>query len=92
MPGPGCAKVGLCLGKFTLEKFTGEKRGKETREEVVGDEHSQAFTETITAVTGKIKWRHIRTTGFENIVGAERVGLGLCGGFDMGVGQGSGGN
>lgn len=41
--GPGYAMVALCLGKITLGEFTGEKQGKEAREEVVGDEHSQAF-------------------------------------------------
>lgn len=89
---PGYAMVALCLGKITLGEFTGEKQGKEAREEVVGDEHSQAFPKTITVVMDNIKRRHIRTIGFENIVGTERVSPGLCDGFNMGVGQVSGGN
>lgn len=84
--GPGYATVALCLGKITLEEFTREKQGKEAREEVARDEHSQVFPKRITVVVDNIKRRHIRTIGFENIVGTERVSPGLCGGFDMDVG------
>lgn len=54
------------------------------------DKHSKSFPETIKVDVDKIELRRVRTIGLENMVEAEEAGL--CGGFNMGVGPGSGGN